>query len=57
MDEGTAGLDSDTADNIMNHLLNMPCTIIMITHDIHGNYLSKLNKKYSLSNGNAKLVS
>lgn len=57
IDEGTAGLDSDTADRIMNHVFDMPCTVIMITHDIHGNYISKFNKKYQLSDGSIELIS
>lgn len=56
IDEGTTGLDSDTANSIMEHLFDMECTIIMITHDIHGNYISKFNKKYHLLNGHIELV-
>ncbi len=51
IDEGTTGLDSDTADSIMNNLFDMPCTVIMITHDIHGKYISRFNKKYKLLDG------
>lgn len=56
IDEGTTGLDSDTANSIMDHLFHMQCTIIMITHDIHGNYISKFNKKYHLLNGHIELL-
>lgn len=57
VDEGTSGLDVDTADNIMKNLFALQGTLIMITHDIHGNYMNQFNKKYNLVDGVVSLLS
>ncbi|WP_373730649.1 ABC transporter ATP-binding protein [Bacteroides heparinolyticus] len=52
IDEGTAGLDIDTAEQIMASILDIPnLTIIMITHDVRSKYLSSFNKRFLVFGG------
>lgn len=51
MDEGTAGLDYATAGSIIEGLLETDCTLIMITHDIHSDYISRFPKRYAVADG------
>lgn len=55
VDEGTTGLDVDTAERIMSDLLNMDAMVILITHDTDRKYLSKLNKIYDVVDGEVRL--
>lgn len=55
VDEGTTGLDVDTAERIMSDLLNMDAMVIIITHDTDRKYLSKLSKTYDVIDGKVHL--
>lgn len=57
IDEGTSGVDTETAEEIMNSLVNNPeLTVVLITHDIGSTYFSAIDKKYSVENGSVKLM-
>ncbi len=57
IDEGTSGVDTETAEEIMNSLVNNPeLTVVLITHDIGSTYFSTIDKKYSVENGSVKLM-
>lgn len=55
VDEGTTGLDVDTAERIMSDFLNMDAMVVLITHDTDRKYLSKLNKIYDVVDGEVRL--
>lgn len=56
IDEGTTGLDMETAQDIMDNILGFKGMLIMITHDIHGKYMKHFNKKYYINNGEMNLI-
>ncbi|MDK6503448.1 hypothetical protein [Lactobacillus crispatus] len=54
VDEGTASLDPQTAEQIHNVFLNSPLTVIEIDHHISPTAMKKFTHHFDLENG--KLV-
>ncbi|MDO4296666.1 MAG: ATP-binding cassette domain-containing protein, partial [bacterium] len=54
VDEVTSSLDIKTTCDIMENLLNLDCSVIVITHDILGSYMEKFDKIYCLEAGELK---
>lgn len=50
-DEITASLDIDTTEEIMQNLLDLPCSLVVITHDTSDPFMDKFDRVYSVSNG------
>ena len=53
-DEATASLDVKTTHEVMEHLLETDCTMIIITHDILGSYMQKFDCIYYIDQGEIK---
>lgn len=51
VDEATSSLDVKTTDEIMNNLLSLDCAMLLITHDIFGEYMKKFDRILYLENG------
>ena len=49
-DEVTANLDMETTEQVMSNLLAMPCSMVVITHNITGEYMNHFDKVYRLEN-------
>lgn len=47
-DEITASLDVNTMEQVMTNLLSMPCSMVVITHNISGEYMKQFDKVYRL---------
>ena len=45
-DEITASLDPDTAQQVMQNLLSLPCMAIVITHDVSNSMMGRFDKIY-----------
>lgn len=43
VDEATSSLDTRTTQEIMESLLRLDCTVLIITHDIFGNYMRRFD--------------
>lgn len=43
VDEATSGLDTRTTQEIMESLLDLPCAMLVITHDIFGDYMRRFD--------------
>lgn len=50
-DEATSSLDVMTTCDVMENLLRQNCTLVVITHDIYGDYMKKFDKIYYMENG------
>lgn len=53
-DEATASLDVKTTHEVMEHLLETDCTMVIITHDIQGSYMQKFDCIYYIDQGEIK---
>ncbi len=53
-DEITSNLDVITTDGIMKNLLKLDCAVVVITHDIFGEYMSGFDRIYYLEDGQIK---
>lgn len=51
IDEVTSSLDIETTGEIVRLLLSLPCTVIMITHDIFDSYMDGFSKIYYVEGG------
>lgn len=54
VDEATSSLDVATTCEVMDNLLDLDCTVIMITHDIFGEYMKRFDRIYYLEQGRVK---
>ncbi len=54
VDEATSSLDVATTCQVMDNLLDLDCTVIMITHDIFGDYMKRFDRIYYLEQGKVK---
>ena len=50
-DEITSNLDVETASQVMNNLLDSDMMILVITHDIRGEFMSRFDETYCSKNG------
>ncbi len=51
VDEATSNLDVATTHQVMENLLNLDCAVIVVTHDIFGEYMKKFDNIYYLEHG------
>lgn len=51
VDEPTSSLDANTTREVMDNLLALDCMLIVITHDVYGEYMQKFNQIYYMENG------
>ncbi|MCD8326632.1 MAG: ABC transporter ATP-binding protein/permease [Lachnospiraceae bacterium] len=51
VDEATSSLDVETTDQIMRNLVNLDCAVLVITHDIFGDYMKDFDRIVYLENG------
>ncbi len=51
IDEATSSLDTKSTNSMVQWLLSLPCTVIMVTHDIFDSYMSQFTKIYYLAGG------
>lgn len=51
VDEATSSLDVKTTDAIMQSLLSLDCTVLVITHDIFGEYMKDFDSIVYLEHG------
>ena len=51
VDEATSSLDAVTTARVMEGLLRLPCTELVVTHDIFGDYMRKFDRVIVLENG------
>ena len=51
IDEMTSSLDIETTDEMVKLILSLPCTVIMITHDIFDSYMDGFSAIYYIENG------
>ena len=49
-DEITANLDMETTEQVMSNLLALSCSMVVITHNITGEYMNHFDKVYRLEN-------
>ena len=54
VDEATASLDAATTSEVIENLLALDCAVILITHDIFGDYMKKFDMVYYLEEGQIK---
>ena len=54
VDEATSSLDVKTTHEVMENLLGLPCSMIIITHDILGNYMKEFDTVCYLEHGRLK---
>lgn len=54
VDEATSSLDVKTTHEIMENLLDIDCSMIIITHDILGSYMEKFDTVCYLEQGELK---
>ena len=50
-DEITASLDPATSQQIMEHLLALPCMVVAITHDVSGAFMDQFDQIYRVEQG------
>ena len=51
VDEATSSLDVATTCEVMENLLELDCTVVVITHNIFGEFMQKFDDIYYLSDG------
>ena len=51
IDEATSSLDTKSTNSMVQWLLSLPCTIVMVTHDIFDSYMDGFTQIYYLANG------
>lgn len=51
LDEVTSNIDPETTENIMEYILKLDGVVIVITHDVFGNYMKNFDKVYKLDKG------
>lgn len=51
VDEATSSLDAATTARVMESLLKLPCTELVVTHDIFGDYMRRFDRVIVLENG------
>ena len=50
-DEITASLDPDTSQQVMENLIDKPCMVVAITHDVAGSFMHQFDKVYRVEHG------
>lgn len=50
-DEVTSSLDIETTNAIVNTLLNLPCSVVVVTHDVFESYMDRFDRIIYLDNG------
>ena len=50
-DEITASLDPATSQQVMEHLLALPCMVVAITHDVSGAFMDQFDQIYRVEQG------
>lgn len=50
-DEITASLDPETSQQVMEHLLALPCMVVAITHDVSGAFMGRFDRVYRVERG------
>lgn len=50
-DEITANLDTDTAEQVMENILSLPGALLLITHNVTGEFIKKLDSIYAVQDG------
>ena len=50
-DEVTANLDTETTDQVMDNLLNLPCSMIVISHNTNGGFIKQFDEIYKMEQG------
>ena len=50
-DKVTANLDAETTEQIMDNLLGLPCTMVVITHDVSGGFMNRFDRVYRMELG------
>lgn len=50
VDEATSSLDTKSTNSMVQWLLSLPCTIVMVTHDIFDSYIGQFTQIYYLAN-------
>lgn len=54
VDEATASLDVEITRAIMNRILDLDCTVVVVTHDVFGDYMERFDEIIYLEDGNIK---
>lgn len=51
VDEATSNLDPVITAEVMNDLLDLPCTVVVVTHDIFGKYMDRFDQVFYMQDG------
>ena len=51
VDEVTSSLDIETTNSIVKNLIALPCSIVMVTHDVFESYMYAFDEIYYISKG------
>lgn len=51
IDEVTSSLDVETTSSLVQWLLTLPCTIVVVTHDIFDSYMNRFTTIYCMEGG------
>lgn len=54
MDEATSSLDVEITRAIMNRILDLDCTVVVVTHDVFGDYMDRFDQIIYLEDGSIK---
>lgn len=54
VDEATSSLDVKITGAIMNRILDLDCTVVVVTHDVFGDYMDRFDEIIYLENGTIK---
>lgn len=54
LDEATASLDVEITGAIMNQILDLDCTVVVVTHDVFGDYMKRFDKIIYLEDGSIR---
>lgn len=50
-DEITANLDPETTEQVMENILQLPCAMLLITHNVSGEFLRQIDNIYGVKEG------
>lgn len=51
VDEVTSSLDIETTNSIVKNLIKLPCSVVMVTHDVFESYMPAFDRIYYISKG------
>lgn len=54
VDEATSSLDVEITRAIMNRILDLDCTVVVVTHDVFGDYMDRFDQIIYLEDGSIK---